>query len=191
MLPAVNGHIWRGFLFLQDVGTVETLDRALTAEARARLRNTSFTLVASSRFLRTAMAERLNLFAEVVYPLVDMCSAPAVVDVNAPVTMFGTTPEKGLDVFEEIARRMPSHLFRAVAGWNESSNHFRNTHATLFDEGIVVQVDPEKVKEMISQKVAEKDQAWFDWQEITSKPRGTKPTFYTWTEKGRRHYEKP
>jgi glycosyltransferase involved in cell wall biosynthesis len=36
------------------------------------------------------------------------------------MTMFGTTKEKGFALFEDIARRLPTRRFRAVAGWNES-----------------------------------------------------------------------
>jgi hypothetical protein len=114
--------IWRdrGFLFVQDVATVETLARVLTAEARARLRNSSFTIVATSHFLRARVSDRLDLCAKVAYPLVDRGSTSTAADINAPITMFGTTREKGFDLFEKIARSMPSRVFRAVANWNES-----------------------------------------------------------------------
>ncbi len=44
---------------------------------------------------------------------------------------------------------------------------------------------------MIREKIKEKDQAWFDFQEISPKPKGNPPMFYTWTDKGRRLYGNP
>jgi glycosyltransferase involved in cell wall biosynthesis len=118
LLPAA----WsgRGFLLVEDSATVATLKRTLTPEARDRFRNSRLSLVASSEFLRSRMAERLDLSAEVVYPPVDMQPTSLTVDTDAPITMFGTTAEKGFDIFQEIARRMPARRFRTVTGWNES-----------------------------------------------------------------------
>jgi glycosyltransferase involved in cell wall biosynthesis len=117
LLPA----IWRdrGFLFLQDVETVETLHNVLAPTALARLKRSSFAVTASSKFLQTVAAERLDLDVAVVYPWVDMSPVSTVANVDGSVTMFGTSPEKGFDLFEDVARKMPSHQFLAVAGWNE------------------------------------------------------------------------
>ena len=79
-----------------------------------------------------------------------------------------------------------------MAKWNESSKHFSDTNTTLkMEEYAVTQLSQDDARALINKKLAEKDQAWFDWQEITTAPRGTSPVFYTWTEKGRKQYAYP
>ncbi len=119
LLPAVAA-LWRGkgFLFVQDLDALTSLQRMLTPASLARIAASTLVPVATSRFLQ-ARAQRVGLNPRLLYPCLTLpSSAPP--DPSSPVTSVGTTPEKGFDLVRTLASRMVDVPFRIILCWNDT-----------------------------------------------------------------------
>jgi glycosyltransferase involved in cell wall biosynthesis len=119
LLPALTA-FWkgRGLALLQDEEALRSLTSSLTPVTVSRIASSSISMVASSRFLQSEATKR-GFESSLFYPALTLLPVAPDSFVDAPITSFGTSPEKGVDIVTALAERMSDRSFRIVIGWND------------------------------------------------------------------------
>lgn len=74
-------------------------------------------IVFSSEYLQREMSERFGCLGTVLYPLFDFDWYRSGKRTPQSITMINPIPEKGYDIFVQIAKRLTGRQFLAVEGW--------------------------------------------------------------------------